>query len=102
LTGEQWMIGERAGINSRVKQLLEICRTESLRHFPAPAELKPFGLDQPNLILRLNQTQFSFGTTDPINGWRYVLHRGEIHLIGNGFQHHLIAPIDAWLESRDA
>ncbi len=101
-SGDQWLIGGKAGLNSRVKQLLEICQTPSLRQFPAPLDLKPFGLDQPVLTLHLNQEQFLFGGLDPLNGWRYVLHKNKIHLIGNGFQHHLIAPIEAWLEKPDA
>ncbi|MES9832192.1 MAG: hypothetical protein ABW139_08080 [Candidatus Thiodiazotropha sp. DIVDIV] len=102
LSGDQWLVEDRPGLSSRIKQLLEICQTPSLNHFPAPAELNQFGLDRPDLVLQLNQEQFLFGITDPINGWRYILHRGEVHLIGNGFQHHLIAPIEAWQENPDA
>lgn len=102
LSGDQWLIGGEAALNSRVKQLLEICQTPSLSQFPAPLDLKPFGLDQPGMVLQLNQAQFLFGDLDPINGWRYVLHKHKIHLIGDGFQHHLMAPIEAWLERPDA
>jgi hypothetical protein len=102
LIRNQWLIGERPGNDARIKQLLKICRTPSLRRFPAPQNLEPFGLSLPDLVLRLNQEQFAFGDIDPINGWRYVLHRDEVHLIGNGFHHHLLAPIEAWLEKPDA
>ena len=34
----------------------------------------------------------------PVNGWRYVDYDGEVHLIADGFYHHLRAPAEAWLE----
>jgi hypothetical protein len=98
----QWLINGHPGLTSRIEQLLTIGQTPSLKHFSAPPDLKPFGLDLPSLTLQLNQEQFAFGGTDPLNGWRYVLHKGVIHLIGNGYQHHLTAPVEAWLEFPDA
>jgi hypothetical protein len=98
----QWVIEGTAGLSSRIEQLLTISQTPSLSRFAAPADLKPFGLDKPKWVLQLNQEQFFFGNIEPLNGWRYVLHDGVIHLIGNGFQHHLAAPIAAWQEDPDA
>ncbi|MEJ2619326.1 MAG: hypothetical protein P8163_03495 [Candidatus Thiodiazotropha sp.] len=98
----QWVIEGAAGLSSRIEQLLTISQTPSLSRFAAPPDLKPYGLDKPKLVLQLNQETFFFGNIEPLSGWRYVLHSGVIHLIGNGFQHHLAAPIEAWQEDPDA
>jgi hypothetical protein len=101
-TGNQWLVGSQPGRQSRIKQLLQICQTPSLSRFSAPESLAPFGLEPPELVLQLNHERFIFGDLDPVNGWRYVLHNNVIHLIGNGFHHHLTAPLEAWLEDPDA
>ncbi|MCG7955230.1 MAG: hypothetical protein JAY63_16615 [Candidatus Thiodiazotropha taylori] len=98
----EWVIDDQVGLTSRIEQLLTISQTASLKQFPAPTDLTPFGLVNPSIVLQLNQEHFSFGDIDPLNGWRYVLHNGVIHLIGNGYHHHLTAPREAWLEQPDA
>ena len=94
--GHWWL--EQAPANAgRIEQLLGISTTPSLRRFPIPQRrLAEFGLAPPTLRLWLNDLELDFGTTDPINGWRYVLTGGQIHLIGDGFQHHLIAPASSF------
>jgi hypothetical protein len=93
----QWMSGDRRADERRIGQLLKICQTPSLRRFPAPEELSAFGLAPAQIVMGLNEATLSFGSIDPINGWRYVLYGDQIHLIGDGFRHHLIAPAQAWL-----
>ncbi|MCG7987415.1 MAG: DUF4340 domain-containing protein [Candidatus Thiodiazotropha weberae] len=102
LEQDQWLIDDRPGLTSRIEQLLTISQTASLKQFPAPPDLTPFGLDNPGIVLLLDQARFSFGDIDPLNGWRYVLYNGVIHLIGNGYHHHLTAPLEAWLAQPDA
>ncbi len=98
----RWLIDGQPGLGSRIEQLLTISQTPSLNRFPAPSDLSPFGLQNPALVLQLNRERFAFGDIDPLNGWRYVLYNGVIHLIGNGYHHHLTAPPEAWLEHPDA
>jgi len=94
-----WWLDQSPADEERIEQLLGICTTPSLRRFPgAEKHLAEFGLDPPALRLWLNDLQLDFGTTDPINGWRYVLTGGQIHLIGDGFRHHLSAPAAAFIE----
>ncbi|MCG8044516.1 MAG: DUF4340 domain-containing protein [Candidatus Thiodiazotropha endolucinida] len=93
----QWMSGDQPADQSRVRQLLKICRTPSLSRFTAPDDLEPYGLAPSPIMMALDDTTLSFGNSDPVNGWRYVHHRGEVHLIADGFYHHLIAPPEAWL-----
>lgn len=92
----QWMSGERRADATRIGQLLKICQTPSLRRFPAPDDLTPFGLTPAAIVMSLDDSTLSFGDNDPLNGWRYVLYRDEIHLIADGFHHHLLAPAQAW------
>ena len=93
-----WKIDGSPADAARIDQLLKLCETPSLAHFETPTDLIPFGLAAPQIKLKLNDETLSFGNTDPVNGWRYVGYDGEIHLIADGFYHHLSAPAEAWLE----
>ncbi len=94
---DRWMSGAQLADQQRVGQLLRICETPSLDRFEAPDDLSPYGLDPAPLVMRLDDATLRFGNNDPLNGWRYVLYRGEVHLIADGFYHHLNAPPEAWL-----
>lgn len=97
-----WLSDTSLANADRVSQLLRICQTPSLERFDAPDDLSPFGLVPAPIQLRLDGLLLNIGTTDPINGWRYVKIGEQIHLIADGFYHHLTAPPEAWLESPDA
>ena len=97
-----WLSGSSLANAERITQFLGICETPSLERFPTPTDLRGFGLSPPLILLRLNDIELRIGTTDPINGWRYVQIGEQIHLIADGFYHHLSAPPDAWLETPDA
>ncbi|MEN8167927.1 MAG: hypothetical protein ABFR65_10690 [Pseudomonadota bacterium] len=93
----EWRLKQAPANAQRIEQLLGICTTPSLRRFPAPLErLEEFGLTPPAIRLRLNDLELGFGNTDPLNGWRYVRLGDSIHLIGDGFQHHLTAPASTY------
>ncbi|MGD8909671.1 MAG: hypothetical protein PVI92_10010 [Chromatiales bacterium] len=94
-----WRSGTAAADQRRIAQLLGICTTPSLERFPAAADLTPFNLAPAPIRLRLDSLTLDFGTTDPLNGWRYVHMDKQVHLIADGFYHHLTAPPEAWLES---
>ncbi len=94
-----WRSGDTVANRARIQQLLGICATPSLERFAAPADLHPFGLDPAPIRLQLGSQTLDFGNTDPVNGWRYVRIGNEIHLIADGFYHHLSAPPEAWLET---
>lgn len=93
-----WRSGSAITNQQRISQLLSICDTPSLEHFTAPSDLTPFGLDPAPIRLNLNGQTLEFGATDPVNGWRYVRIGEQIHLIADGFYHHLTAPLPDWLE----
>lgn len=94
-----WLTHGENARQERVAQLLGICRTPSLERFAATGDLRPYGLDPPPIRLRLDGETLDFGTTDPLHGWRYVRYRQRIHLIADGFYHHLSAAPEAWRET---
>lgn len=97
-----WLSGTSLAKMEKVEQFLGICQTPSLERFVAPSDLSAFGLNPTRILLRLNGVELRIGNTDPINGWRYVQIGEHIHLIADGFYHHLSAPPEAWLETPDA
>ncbi|MDJ0806617.1 MAG: hypothetical protein QNJ78_07250 [Gammaproteobacteria bacterium] len=87
-----WLVNGSPADTERIDQLLGLCHTPSLKRFPAPADnLQQFGLAPPMILLQLNDLILAFGSTDPVQGWRYVRIDNQIHLIGDGFHHHLTA-----------
>jgi len=95
-----WWLGDRPANEGRIQQLLGIARTPSLRRIPvAQGRLAEFGLASPSIRLWLDGLELQFGDSDPINGWRYVRIGDQIHLIGDGFRHHLLAPPTAYLQA---
>ena len=73
-----------------VARLAHIAELPSLRHFPAATkELAEFGLNPPRYRLTLNHQVIDFGSVDPSSGLRYVLIGDVIHLVSDGYTHHL-------------
>jgi hypothetical protein len=95
LTEQGWHLNAPvAGVadNERVRELLGVLRTPSLRRFAVPLGREAeFGLAEPELILEVDGVPIAFGGLDPVTQQRYVLYAGEVHLIGDGFRHHLLA-----------
>lgn len=56
-----------------VKAFLDSLAAPTMRHFKIEAaELEKFGLEKPQLQLRLNDSEIDFGATEPLDGNRYV------------------------------
>jgi hypothetical protein len=95
LTEQGWQLNAPvAGVadNERVRELLGLLRTPSLRRFTVPPERHAeFGLESPEFILEVDGVPIAFGGLDPVSQQRYVLYAGEVHLVGDGFRHHLLA-----------
>ena len=76
----------------RVEALLGVLRVESERRLSVPLEeLAPFGLSPPRARLEIDGAVFDFGDTEPLSGRRYLRHGDEVHLIPDGWFHHLAA-----------
>jgi hypothetical protein len=87
--GGQWWLEQPLAVEVpanplRIKSLLDVTETASQSSFPATGkDLGPFGLDEPDVILRLPGATFAFGGSDALNGWRYVLSGDTVHLIAD-------------------
>jgi hypothetical protein len=82
----------------KIGQLLGIATTSSHSHFPLPKKrLAEFGLETPSIRLQLNELVLEFGDNDPLQFRRYVRINEQLHLISNGFHHHLMAGADDYL-----
>jgi Domain of unknown function (DUF4340) len=67
-----------------VKSLLDSIHTDISSSFPAKqSDLSQYGLNPPNLRLWLNDTEFDFGSTEPIHNDRYVKTGQTVRLAGN-------------------
>lgn len=90
-TGEEWQMQEPLSVsanNELLDNLLEIANTTSHSSYNASEmNLDQLQLTRPALRLQLNQTSLSFGTTDALRGYRYVLTGARVHLITDRFSH---------------
>ncbi|RTZ74009.1 MAG: hypothetical protein DSZ00_05270 [Gammaproteobacteria bacterium] len=92
--GEEWFSrGRQAPVDDTewIGHLLHIAQLPSLQHFDAPADLQPFGLDKPRFRLIFDDTVIGWGTIEPLSQRRYVLVGDRVHLITDGYTHHLHA-----------
>lgn len=62
--------------------------------------LTQFGLSQPEVLLSMNEQQFTFGGTEPLNQNRYVLHQGMIYLIQDDITPLLTASAGSFVNNR--
>lgn len=75
----------------RVQSLLEVLKEPSVAKYPvAGADLSKFKLDSPEYKIKIDDTEFSFGDTDPINNRRYLMVGSDIHLVEDKHIHHLL------------
>ena len=82
-----------------VEQLLTLSATPSLQSWPATtSELAGFGLAEPQYQLLFDDRLVRFGDLSPTSRLRYVYHEGRVHLIGDGYLHHLLAAADRLLK----
>ncbi len=82
----------------RMQALLSLARAPSLAHFPASQrELAQFGLDPPRVRIVLDDAVFEFGDTEPLDGRRYVLHAGRVHVVADSHFQHLSAEAASYL-----
>lgn len=85
----------------RVENLLALANAESRRQYAA-ADLDPeqVGLGERAPRVTLDDTEFAFGATDPINGWRYVQVGDSVHLTRDGFIHLVRQEPLYWADNR--
>jgi hypothetical protein len=63
-----------------VQKVLSIIAAKSAQRFLAE-DIARFGLDQPRLVLKLNDEVFLFGTFNPVSAEQYVSYAGFVYLL---------------------
>jgi len=84
----------------RIVQLTGIAATPVYRSLPLGSATEQLGLSADSLRLRLNDLVLRFGDLDPIAGHRYVAIGEQVHLIADGFYHHLIAKAEDYVDRK--
>jgi hypothetical protein len=85
----------------RIRQLLEIPRTESEAQYPLKnEELAKYELDKPKAILTIGAAKLSFGGSDPLDMRRYVQAGDTLNLVNDDFFHHLIASATDFVDKK--
>ncbi len=92
---DRWRISQplqaRAN-NERVTSLLRYLKVPASASFDAnDDELARYKLKPATLSLSYNDDEIVFGDTNPLRGERYILFKGQIHLVRDGIYHHLIS-----------
>ena len=73
-----------------IQQWLHFAELPSLHSFAAPRErLGEFGLDKPAYQLRLDDLSILVGSLDPGSRLRYMMVKGQIHLVSDSYYHTL-------------
>lgn len=84
----------------RIGELSRIAGTRVHRSLPQGTDAELLGLDADNLRLTLNGLVLRFGDLDPIAQHRYVTIGEQVHLIGDGFFHHLSASAEDYVDRK--
>lgn len=84
----------------RIRQLAGIATTAVHRSLPQTRDMDRLGLDPERVRLTLDGLILRFGDIDPIARRRYVAVGKQIHLIDDGFQHHLVATAEDYVDHR--
>jgi len=101
--GQWWLTQpiKAAALNGKVERLLKISQISPPVSYPLDANaLSRFGLLNPVVRLRFNDTHLAIGSTESMNARRYVSDDTQLYLVDDTFLHHLTAPIDDYLDTR--
>jgi hypothetical protein len=82
-----------------VARLLSIVAAHSKQKFPAD-DLTRFGLDQPKLVLKLNDEAFTFGTFNPVSQEQYVAYNGAVFMLPSSYSENAQIQIEEFLDKK--
>ncbi len=77
----------------KVRRILEILQAKSQQRFPLP-DLGRFGLERPNVLLTIDDTQFGFGGFAPTTNQQYMAAGDHVHLIAPRYALALLGSIN--------
>ena len=86
---------------NRIESILSLLKTESYKKLKLDeVDIAQFDLRDPRVILTLNNYEFSFGTTNPIDQKRYILFDQEIYLTNDFLFPQLMVSFEFFLETK--
>lgn len=84
-----------------IQQLLALPnQTSQTRYAAAELDLGRFELNPPQVIVRLENTEFRFGGQNPLNFQRYLQVGEVVHMTDDTLFHQLTAPATTWVEHK--
>lgn len=87
--------------DARINAMLRLLNVESHGQLaPETVELRRLGLADPAVVMRLDEHEFKFGSTDAINRRRYVLFDNTIHLVDDLLYRQLTATAAAFAKHK--
>ncbi len=103
--GEHWYLDGNPPLRaetSQVRQLLRLAREPAQRRYAATnLDLARIGLGpDAHRVIFNDQVELRFGTTDPLDGLRYVQRDAEVSLVRNFYQHLVEANAEHWVSRR--
>lgn len=80
----------------RIEPLLQLVRAVKHSSFLVVDDaLAQYGLAEPTVWLSIDGERYAFGGLEPLNGYRYVMHGAEVHLLTDRIYHYLLmSPYD--------
>lgn len=86
---------------NRIESILNLLTTKSYKKLKLDeVDIAQFDLREPRVILTLNNYEFSFGTTNPIDQKRYILFDQEIYLTNDFLFPQLMVSFEFFLETK--
>jgi len=84
----------------KLESLLDLLDYEyKARYDMAELDSKQYGLDIPRTTITFNNTnKFEFGTTEPINKYRYIRHQGGLYLTDDYYYHRVLGNASSFLD----
>lgn len=90
-----------AANNTRINAMLHILQTRSYAQLYVEVPgLNQFDLLNPAVTLQLNDHEFFFGGTNPLEHRRYLQFEDTVHLINDGLFHQLQQPPDFFIRKQ--
>jgi len=83
----------------QVARLLSIVAAHSKQKFPADDPAR-YGLDQPKLVIRLNDDVFTFGTFNPVSQEQYVAYNGAVYMLPSTYSENAQIQIEEFLDKK--
>jgi hypothetical protein len=102
---QQWQLSQPVNVRAnqtRINLLLSLLQQPVHQQIPVTqtTDLAEFGLQQPELSLVFNEYQFAFGDTEPLSGYRYILHNEQIYLVNDDISPLLGASASSFVDNR--